>query len=109
MFKRLAVTWMLIALFAGQPTLAEALRDPTRPPQPQTPAATAQAPLDMSLDSILTSDDRRVAVINGQAVREGDHIGNARVQRIGQDRVLLRINRTTRTLTLESTPSVRQP
>ncbi len=100
---------MGLALLLSGAVASETLRDPTQPPEPERAAPSGPAPLDMSLDSILTSNDRRVAVINGQAVREGDPIGDARVQRIGEDRVLLQINRTTRTLTLDGTPSVRQP
>ena len=103
------ITLLLSGLLLSGGAVGEPLRDPTQPPQPERPAPAEPAPLDMTLDSILTSNDRRVAVINGEAVREGDRIGNAQIRRIGEDRVLLRINQTNRTLTLDDTPSVRQP
>lgn len=67
-----------------------ALSDPTRPWQssgyqqkrPQTAAS-------YSLNSTLVSSTRRVAVINGQHVSEGETVGNAIVVKIGKYDVLL--------------------
>lgn len=67
-----------------------ALSDPTRPWQasgyqqqrPQTAAS-------YTLNSTLVSSTRRVAVINGQHVSEGETVGNAIVVKIGKYDVLL--------------------
>ena len=42
-----------------------------------------------ALQSILFASDRRIAVINGTRVKEGDRIGSARVVRIRDSQVLL--------------------
>ena len=53
-----------------------------------------------SLQSILLGRDRRVAVINGTRVREGDRIGSAQVVRIDDSRVLIKTGGRTLTLYL---------
>ena len=55
---------------------------------------------DLLLQSILYASERRIAVINGTRVREGDHIGSARVVRIKDSQVLLETSRGMRTLRL---------
>ena len=62
-----------------------ALRDPTRPwpvngYQAQQPRSTGS----YTLNSTLVSSSRRIAVINGQHVTEGQHIDGAIVLRIGK-------------------------
>ncbi len=77
----LLLTLSLPALAAAQD---DALRDPFRPPG----WGEAEAPADdfdagaWRLESTLTSNGRRVAIINGRAVRAGDRVGGARVLRI---------------------------
>lgn len=87
---------------------SDELRDPTRPPQQQESAEKPAAVSRYSLDSILVSDSRRVAVINGVSVAVGESVGNATVKRIARDRVLLDINGTTQTLVLDAAPSIRR-
>ncbi len=101
------ITAALLSVLVVGATQAEPLRDPTEPPQP-TRAPEPEQQLDLSLDSILVADNRRVAVINGQSASAGDSVGDARVRSIEADRVLVEINGTTRTLRLETAPSVRQ-
>lgn len=60
-----------------------ALKDPTQPEQYRP----AQQRTSLNLESILYSEDRRVAVINGKALVEGEKLGNARVITIGRDSV----------------------
>lgn len=84
--------WLLpvVALvLAALPGAAE-LVDPTRPPD-RVPDAAAPAPEAASerLQSILVSESRRLAVIDGTRVGVGDRIGAARVLRIDRDSVLL--------------------
>ena len=65
---------------------AQALTDPTRPAQYRPVAAQER----LDLQSILFSDSRKVAVINGKALTEGERIGGARVLSISKDSVRLR-------------------
>lgn len=101
----------LLIASLGVSGAALALQDPTRP----TDAAawfgnkTSGAQAEWSLQSILTGSDRRIAVINGTRVREGDRIGTARVVQIEDSRVLLKIGEGTLTLRLLSTTSRIKP
>lgn len=68
------------------------LRDPMRPPEFQTLAGGA-APSKYSgyeLTSIIIAPDRRVAVINGQSLSQGDSLGNVIVVDIRAAQVLLK-------------------
>jgi MSHA biogenesis protein MshK len=80
---------------------AMALYDPTRPTDPalyfgQHTASNAA----WTLQSILSSADRRIAIINGTPVREGDRIGSARVVSIQPSRVVLNTGKRNLTLKL---------
>lgn len=86
---------------------AHALQDPTRPPGPQSAVARSVPERSLALDSILFSRDRRVAVIEGEALREGQGFDNVRVIRIFADRVLVTDNGRERVLYLERLPQVR--
>jgi len=58
------------------------LHDPFMPPgwnEPDAPAGDTFSASAWTLASTLTSNGRRVAIINGRAVRPGDHIGGARL------------------------------
>jgi hypothetical protein len=71
---------------------AWALQDPTRPTDPALyfgGRSNAAAPV-WDLQSILSSSDRRIAVINGTRVREGDRVGTARVVSILPTHVVLK-------------------
>ncbi len=65
--------------------------DPTRPTDPAAYFGTAKGTDSggWNLQSILFASDRRIAVINGTRVKEGDRIGSARVVRIRDSQVLL--------------------
>lgn len=64
--------------------------DPTAPVKPGHPAGPAAgATGGWVLHSTLVNNERRIAVINGQSVREGESIAGARVARIQADEVLL--------------------
>lgn len=86
---------LLLLILWTSPSLAQ---DPTRPPSPaeirawlnQTTVSTAEAEAeDWHLQSILTSDQRRLAIVNGQRLRPGDRIDAAEVLAIEADRVVL--------------------
>ena len=87
---------------------ANELRDPTKPPQQRQASQQPAAITRYSLDSILVSESRRIAVINGVSLAAGERVGNATVRRIARDRVLLEINGKTQTLVLDSAPSIRR-
>ncbi len=81
---------------------AGTFNDPTRPMQPsQFFGDSAAVNLDqLMLQSILYAPQRRIAVINGTRLQEGDRIGTARVVRIEAARVLLETSGGMRTLRL---------
>lgn len=89
---RLLLT-LLVAATAG--TLSAQERDPTRPPSQAEieawfgtgPQVRGSAPF--RLQSILLSPTRRIAVIDDQRLRIGEHIGTARVTSIEPGRVVL--------------------
>jgi MSHA biogenesis protein MshK len=95
---------LLLLLTSAWPHSAWAYKDPTRP---SSYADTAVANNSLRLDSILTSDNRRVAVINGVAVAEGDRMGEVRVVSI--EKGVVRVNRNGEILQLElAHPSIRR-
>lgn len=72
---------------------AQALRDPTRPPaQFLDPADAAQAalPPDTGLQTIKRTGKRRAALLHGEWVKPGDMSGEAVVEGIGEQSVVLR-------------------
>jgi MSHA biogenesis protein MshK len=84
-------------------------QDPTQPPQTLVGAVAIEKPsITLSLDSILIGDDRRVAVINGEVVGEGDSLADTRIVRIGSDNVLVRRAGESARLELPSAPEVRR-
>ena len=94
----------LLLLGPGVAGNAHALKDPTQPTDPQNyfGSAESHSGSSWSLQSILSSPQRRIAVINGTRVKEGDRVGSARVVRIHESHVLL--NTSGRTLTLHLFP-----
>jgi MSHA biogenesis protein MshK len=104
--------FLLAALLLVVPLLSQAqLNDPMRPAQAPRATATPGTPTpDWRLDSIIFSGERRLAVINGQHVSEGDQLGQARISHIEATRVTLRVGQQSRVLTLlpvsVKTPSI---
>jgi MSHA biogenesis protein MshK len=68
---------------------AQALVDPTRPPN-FVAGAQSEAPAGNQLTSVLLSGGRKVAVINGATVPLGGMVGDARLVRISETEVALR-------------------
>ena len=89
MSRRLLALWLLAAPVL---CLAQAgLGDPTRPTSLSDPGAAAkaaQAPR-WRLQSTLVADDRKVAVINGRTVSQGEHIEGATLLEVRRDGVTL--------------------
>jgi len=94
----------LIPLLLSMLWLNTAIADPTRPPawlgnsiQAAPQQSAGQSYL---LQQILVSEQRRLAIINGELVSEGQSIQNARVVNISFDKVVLRVGSKKKTLTL---------
>ncbi|MDH3872355.1 MAG: hypothetical protein OEU44_09080 [Gammaproteobacteria bacterium] len=79
-------------LVLAPPLMAGTLQDPTRPTPGALfqPSSASRPGADIwALNSTLVADDRRVAVINGTHVSEGESIGGAQVLRIRKTDVLI--------------------
>lgn len=88
MFIRLKVMIVMTLLFV--PISLQALEDPTRPPGASLLTAGGEADATgMQLTSTLVSAGRRLAIINGQTVRQGQQLGNARVIKIEPTAVIV--------------------
>lgn len=98
---------LLITMLTLASSNALALQDPTRPngfgvtQQAQVPQK------EFTLASIFIGSDRRVAVIDGVARREGQTFEGVRIRRIHPDRVELVDQGRVRVLRLEPLPQVR--
>ena len=81
-------------------------KDPTQPPTAQRPRAPSSNPAAAPklklpvLSSILTSNERKLAVINGKLVREGDLVAGMRVVQVAKDEVQLKSSKQARALVL---------
>lgn len=57
---------------------------------PQSPAEAEKIiKPDLKVSMIVVSDSRRMAIINGMVVKEGDSVGDSRISRIEKNRILL--------------------
>ena len=105
--------WCAVAVAVlANSAMAQAVSDPTRPPSVMTvpvlvPGATVVLPraerAQPQLQSILVSlrpGGRRVAVIDGKTVRQGQRVGDAVLVAIGATEVVLRRGGKTQTLKL---------
>lgn len=97
---------MVLALLAS-PT-AHGLQDPTRPPGSMAQAVSVTPARDLNVGSILLGAQRRVAVIDGVALQEGDSHDGIRVRRIHKDRVEVTDRGQPRVLYPEPLPKVRR-
>lgn len=73
-------------LLAPAAEAAEPMRDPTRPTRVQE-TAPVQRDRALTVSAVFVSGDRRLAIVNGQRVREGDAINDVIVSKIEADRV----------------------
>jgi MSHA biogenesis protein MshK len=98
---------MALALACGAAPAQDGI-DPTRPPAAMNAPAAGEAPLrveraEPQLQSILVSlrpGGRRLAVIDGKIVRQGQRVGDAVLVAIGATEVVLRRGGKTETLKL---------
>jgi MSHA biogenesis protein MshK len=81
---------------------AETLTDPTRPPAELNPvmASSQIASAGPTLQSVLVSRGRRIAIISGKEVRVNDKFGEAKVVKITDMEVVLRSGKNVQTLKL---------
>jgi len=99
----------VFALFLFPAAAANALQDPTRPNGFQAPQAEPSQQRTFNLASIIIEADRKIAVIDGRARREGQAFEGVRLQRIYPDRVELVEQGRVRILRLDTLPQVRSP
>ena len=113
MRNRYSILTVLVALLFG-PLLAsgeELLRDPTRPysaksvatPATATATGTTTGVTGFRVTAIFTSEKRRIAVVNGQRVGEGDLVDGATVVEILAD--ALRLNYQGKAITTHVLPN----
>lgn len=99
---------LLLVVWTGAPLRAQALADPTRPPAVLAPAVPGVSvvpaePGEPQLQSVLISvrdGGRRVAVIDGQALRLGEKFRDAVLIKIAETEVVLRRGRQLQVLRL---------
>jgi MSHA biogenesis protein MshK len=97
-------------IVSASDALAEELRDPTRPPTMALSGGLEQvdkgAPI---LQSVLIGPERRSAIIDGQVFQVGARVGDARLERIEEDRVVLRSGANFTTLPLFPVVNMKLP
>ncbi|MCL7945995.1 hypothetical protein [Marinobacter sp. ATCH36] len=98
---------LLITMLALASSNTLALQDPTRPDGFGAAPQAQVAQKEFTLASIFIGNDRKVAVIDGEARREGQMVEGVRVKRIHPDRVELVDQGRVRVLRLEPLPQVR--
>lgn len=81
--------------------------DPTRPPSWMTGVSEIKVSKEaLTLQQVLISEDRKVAVINDQLASIGDTVEGARIKEIGRDWV--RVMRSGRNITLTLLPITKE-
>jgi hypothetical protein len=80
---------LLAALGFCFPAHADGLRDPTRPPLPQSHIAALREP-EPVLSAVLTFGGERTAIFNGQLVRGGSVVGAYTIDSVLEDGVRYR-------------------
>ncbi len=95
---------VLALLALARTSSAIEFADPTRPTYLNSDGEAQQESVrnKYRLNSILVGEHRKLAIINGQRVREGDRVGDARVSRINQSSVTLLIQGATVTIALSA-------
>ncbi len=114
MFKALLLLCLMfkVSIVAAEFRLpdGERLADPTKPANQPVVSTQKQkdASVQFKLSYILAADARRLAIINGQRVVEGDWIAGAQVRKIDRNSVTLLINGRSKVLTVSTRPSIKQ-
>ncbi len=102
MFSRYT-KYLLICMLLCAANTASALTDPTKP---SNYIVQSKQPTYV-LESILYSDERKVAVINGKALVEGDKLGSAEILSISKEQVRVKLGNRMSVLKLQR-QSIRQ-
>ena len=79
---------------------AESLRDPMQPANTSAPAVVSDS---LRLEAIFTNGPKRVAIVNGRLVREGERVGAARIDAILADEVRYTRDGSSKALRLPTT------
>lgn len=93
---------------------AQALRDPTRPPEASASPGAAESAPPARLQSVLISPGRRSAIIDGALVPLGGNVGGAKLVAVRETEVVLRKDGETEILKLypaveKKTTTTRKP
>jgi len=104
----------LLSLFVvlSLPAAAEVLTDPTRPPtnwEPKPTAGQSQTPAAPRLTSVLVSAARRVAVIDGVTLAEGQSANGVTVVRVARGWVDANVRGAQVRLTLSEANVIKEP
>lgn len=99
---------VLVCLSLVLSTGVLAAQDPTRPPDARAPEKEVAPPRKITLGSILLAGDRRVAVIEGTALEEGESYDGIHVHRIHRNKVEVTDQGQYRVLYPETLPQVRK-
>ena len=70
---------LVLAAAVPATALADAYRDPTRPPAVTGRVVAAAGPPGLQFGGVIIADGRRVALLNGRAVQAGDEVGGVTV------------------------------
>jgi hypothetical protein len=87
--RRQRITQGLLVLLTPFMLGALAMQDPTRPPNVSTNPNAAEVGQPLAVTAIFVYPNRRIAIVNGQNVVVGDHVGELTVTSINQDTVEL--------------------
>lgn len=91
----------MVCMALASTAVAQALRDPTRPPGASAKGGAAKTErLGWILQSVLISPERRYAIINDEVVAMGGSIAGAELVAIAEERVTLRTREGLRVLHL---------
>ena len=92
MFSRKLLVAVLFvgALFAAPTIGASGIQDPTRPADYLYRGSTPQLEHGRVLQALLTSGERKIAIINGELLREGEQSQGIQVLKIDKHSVLIR-------------------
>ena len=89
--RRASILLAVICITAASTAVAQALRDPTRPPAASAKGMTGRTGQSgWILQSVLISPERRYAIINGEVVAVGGSIAGAELVAVAAERVTLR-------------------
>jgi MSHA biogenesis protein MshK len=91
LMRHTSILLAMVCVAVASTAVAQALRDPTRPPAASAKAVAGKTEQSgWILQSVLISPERRYAIINGEVVPVGGSIAGAELLAIAEERVTLR-------------------